>query len=49
MQLMAQDKKVRRSRLTFILLKAVGEAVMVSDVEPSLVREFLVRKLSGTR
>jgi 3-dehydroquinate synthase len=48
LQLMAQDKKVRRGRLSFILLKAVGEAVVVSDVEPSLVREFLVRKLSGT-
>src|SRR4051794_39461767 len=45
---MAQDKKVRRGRLTFILLKAVGQAVIVSDVEPSLVREFLVRKLAGT-
>jgi len=49
MGLMAQDKKVKRGRLTFILLKAVGQAVMVSDVEPSLVREFLARKLAPTR
>jgi 3-dehydroquinate synthase len=49
MELMAQDKKVKRGRLTFILLKAVGQAVMVSDVEPSLVREFLARKLSPAR
>src|SRR4051794_17456779 len=46
MRLMAQDKKVKRGRLTFILLKAVGQAVMVPDVEPSLVREFLARKLA---
>ncbi len=46
MELMAQDKKVKRGRLTLILLKAVGQAVMVSDVEPSLVREFLARKLA---
>ena len=45
MELMAQDKKVKRGRLTFILLKAVGQAVTVPDVEPSLVREFLARKL----
>src|SRR3954454_3399348 len=47
MQLMAQDKKVKRGRLTFVLLKAVGQAVIVADVEPLLVREFLARKLAG--
>jgi 3-dehydroquinate synthase len=46
MDLMAQDKKVRRGRLTFILLKAVGQATIVPDVDPSLVREFLARKLA---
>jgi 3-dehydroquinate synthase len=46
MELMAQDKKVKRGRLTFILLKALGQAVIVPDVEPSLVREFLGRKLA---
>jgi 3-dehydroquinate synthase len=43
---MAQDKKVRRGRLTFILLKAVGRAVVAPDVEPSLVRDFLQAKLA---
>jgi 3-dehydroquinate synthase len=43
--LMAQDKKVRRGKLTFILLEAVGRAVIAPDVDPSLVREFLERKL----
>ena len=46
MALMAQDKKVKRGKLTFILLEAVGRAVIANDVEPSLVRDFLERKLS---
>jgi 3-dehydroquinate synthase len=46
MALMAQDKKVKRGRLTFILLEAVGHAMIAPDVEPSLVRDFLKRKLA---
>jgi 3-dehydroquinate synthase len=45
MALMAQDKKVKRGRLTFILLAAVGRAVIAPDVEPSVVRDFLKGKL----
>src|SRR3954468_7676530 len=45
MALMAQDKKVKRGQLTFILLEAVGDAVIVPDVEPALVRDFLNTKL----
>lgn len=45
MALMAQDKKVKRGRLTFILLQAIGQAVIRSDIEPGVVREFLARKL----
>src|SRR6202163_1768160 len=45
MTLMAQDKKVKRGRLTFILLRAVGRGVIAPDVEPSLVRDFLKAKL----
>src|ERR1700688_2063684 len=44
---MAQDKKVKRGRLTFILLGAIGRAVIVPDVEPALVRDFLSLKLAG--
>lgn len=47
MTLMAQDKKVRRGKLTFILLEAIGRAVIVKEVEPALVRDFLASKLSG--
>jgi 3-dehydroquinate synthase len=46
MALMAQDKKVKRGKLTFILLEAVGRAVIANDVEPSLVRDFLQVKLT---
>ncbi len=46
MALMAQDKKVKRGRLTFILLEAIGRAVIRSDVEPVVVRDFLARKLA---
>jgi 3-dehydroquinate synthase len=46
MALMAQDKKVKRGKLTFILLQAVGRAVIAPDVEPSLVRDFLKVKLA---
>jgi 3-dehydroquinate synthase len=45
MALMAQDKKVKRGRLTFILLKGIGSAVIATDVEPLLVRDFLKTKL----
>jgi 3-dehydroquinate synthetase len=42
---MAQDKKVSRGRLTFILLEAIGRAVITKDVEPVKVRDFLHAKL----
>jgi len=49
MALMAQDKKVKRGRLTFILMRAIGQAVISNDVEPALVRDFLARKLNDAR
>jgi 3-dehydroquinate synthase len=45
--LMGQDKKVKRGQLTFILLKALGQAVIVPDVAPAAVRDFLARKLKS--
>ncbi len=47
MDLIAQDKKVRRGKLTFILLEAVGRAVIAKDVDPSRVRDFLQAKLNS--
>jgi 3-dehydroquinate synthase len=48
MALMAQDKKVKRGRLTFILLEAIGRAVIAPNVEPTPVRDFLARKLASS-
>jgi len=47
MALMAQDKKVQRGKLTFILLEAVGRAAIARDVEPARVRDFLQDKLKA--
>jgi 3-dehydroquinate synthase len=47
MDLMAQDKKVKRGKLTFILLQAIGQAVISSDVDPATVRAFLHHKLTA--
>jgi 3-dehydroquinate synthase len=41
MDLMAQDKKVRRGRLTLILTRAVGVAFVAPDVDAAQVRAFL--------
>jgi 3-dehydroquinate synthase len=47
MELMSQDKKVKRGKLTFILLRDIGAAYIASDVDPALVRAFLAEKLEG--
>ncbi len=41
MKLMAQDKKVRGGKLTFILARGVGEAFIARDVPADKVRAFL--------
>ena len=46
MTLMAQDKKVKRGKLTFILLEAIGKAVIAPDVDPAKVHSFLAQELS---
>jgi 3-dehydroquinate synthase len=46
MDLMAQDKKVKRGRLTFILLRGIGQAYVAPDVDPAEVRAFLATKLA---
>jgi 3-dehydroquinate synthase len=46
MELMAQDKKVKRGRLTFILARGVGHSFIAPDVETSEVRAFLAEKLN---
>ncbi|MBB5752488.1 3-dehydroquinate synthase [Prosthecomicrobium pneumaticum] len=45
MALIAQDKKVTRGTLTFILTRGVGEAFIARDVPPEAVRGFLAERL----
>jgi 3-dehydroquinate synthetase len=46
MDLISQDKKVKRGRLTFILVRGLGEAFVSRDVEADEVRAFLGEKLA---
>ncbi|HEX4409527.1 MAG TPA: 3-dehydroquinate synthase [Xanthobacteraceae bacterium] len=46
MELIAQDKKVKRGRLTFILVRGIGTAFIEAGVDPDAVRSFLVEKLA---
>ncbi len=39
--LMAQDKKVKRGRMTLILVRGIGEAFVASSVDPTDVEAFL--------
>ena len=41
MDLIAQDKKVRRGALTFILARGIGQSFVAPDVDPADVRAFL--------
>ena len=47
MDLIAQDKKVKRGKLTFILVRGIGQAFIEHNVEPAEVRAFLVRALAA--
>ncbi len=44
MELIAQDKKVKRGKLTFILVRGVGQAFVATDVDPAAIRAFLAEK-----
>ncbi|HZT24314.1 MAG TPA: 3-dehydroquinate synthase [Pseudolabrys sp.] len=46
MDLIAQDKKVKRGKLTFILVRGIGQAFVANDVDASQVRAFLADKLA---
>ena len=47
MDLIAQDKKVRRGKLTFILVRGIGQAFIENDVDAAEVRAFLADKLAS--
>ncbi len=46
LDLIAQDKKVKRGKLTFILVRGIGQAFIENNVDPAEVRAFLSEKLS---
>ena len=46
MVLIAQDKKVKRGKLTFILVRGIGQAFIADDIDPNEVRAFLAEKLA---
>jgi 3-dehydroquinate synthetase len=46
MELIAQDKKVKRGKLTFILVRGIGASFIASDVDAAEVRAFLLEKLA---
>jgi len=46
LDLMAQDKKVKRGRLTLILARGIGASFIAPDIDPNEVRAFLVEKLA---
>jgi 3-dehydroquinate synthase len=46
MELIAQDKKIKRGRLTFILVRGIGAAFIETGVDAAEVRAFLNEKLA---
>ncbi len=46
MDLISQDKKVKRGALTFILVRGIGESFVTRDVDAAEVRAFLAEKLA---
>ena len=46
MRHIAHDKKVARGKLTFILTRGIGEAVIARDVPPAEVESFLAEQLA---
>jgi 3-dehydroquinate synthase len=46
-RLMGQDKKVRDGRLTFILVRDIGQAFVSRDITENRVRAFLEREIAG--
>lgn len=47
-RLMGQDKKVRDGKLTFILVRDIGEAFVSRDVTEDAVRQFLAEQIAAS-
>jgi 3-dehydroquinate synthase len=46
---MAQDKKVVRGSLTFILSRGIGKSFIAKDVPQDKVRDFLAQTLNAAK
>jgi 3-dehydroquinate synthetase len=46
LRLMGQDKKVRQGKLTFILVRGIGQSFIARDVSPEAVRSFLANDIA---
>jgi 3-dehydroquinate synthetase len=46
MDLIAQDKKVKHGKLTFILARGIGASFIASNIDAAEVRAFLDEKLA---
>ncbi|MDP6709701.1 MAG: 3-dehydroquinate synthase, partial [Alphaproteobacteria bacterium] len=44
---MRQDKKVRDGRLTFVLVRGIGQAFLTREVDEAAVRGMLERELAA--
>jgi 3-dehydroquinate synthase len=49
MDLISQDKKVKRGQFTFILVRGIGQAFVTRDVDAAEARAFLAEKLGARR
>jgi 3-dehydroquinate synthetase len=49
MDLIAQDKKVKHGKLTFILARGIGASFIAPNVDSAEVRAFLAEKLAEPR
>src|SRR5262249_10116315 len=49
MELMAQDKKVKGGKLTFILARGIGQSFVAPDVDAAAVKAYLAARLDGWR
>jgi len=47
MDLIAQDKKIKHGRLTFILARGIGASFIASNVDAAEVRAFVAEKLAS--
>ena len=45
-ELIGQDKKVRRGKLTFILARGIGKSFIAPDIDVAAIRSFLAENLS---